>query len=577
MKHTVLKSALICITTTLLFIFGTNTVSAQYYYQMKVRTIDGLITPFDVNRIDSVYFELVGSDDNGNEEDETTVTGNATDITTYTATITSWAYILDNLSSDLKVGIIYSSNGTPNKSNGNQITVSTSNIGDDAKYSITLTDLAPSTTYYYRSFVYQSGIWFYGNVKEFTTKGQGVELVSGEVSQLTCYSAKVSGAISIDETTQYRTITYGICYSTNAEPTVNDKKVEASSKDQDGSFTCQLRALSGSTTYNYRSYAYVDNYISYGPIRSFSTNDDDVVITGDIDTTTYTVKSTLKIDGEAYSTSELGVCYGTNETPTVNGRKVSTNEVDDENNFVLTLVTISSDTVYYRSYVIIDNVAHYGEIKSFIGTRNESNGYEFVDLGLSVLWATCNVGASAPEEYGNYYAWGETEPKTEYSWSTYKYCKGSYTSLTKYNNHSSYGSVDNKTTLDTEDDVAHVIWGGDWRMPTQAEFEELFKNCTWKWTSQNGINGYWVTSKKSGYTDRSIFLPAAGWCRDANINYAGIFGYYWSSSLGTADPSDARNLCFISDNHATGDIPDNHVTGDNSRSNGDSVRPVCSK
>lgn len=114
-------------------------------------------------------------------------------------------------------------------------------------------------------------------------------------------------------------------------------------------------------------------------------------------------------------------------------------------------------------------------------------------------------------------------------------------------------------------------------MPTQAEFEELFKNCTWKWTSQNGINGYWVTSKKSGYTDRSIFLPAGGWRRDADINYAGIFGYYWSSSLGTADPSDARNLCFISDNHATGDIPDNHVMGDNSRSNGDSVRPVCSK
>ena len=95
---------------------GTNIASAQYYYQMKVRTQDGLITPFDVNHIDSVYFELVESDENGNDEDETTVTGNASDITTYTATITSWANILDNLSTDVKVGIIYSIEGTPGNS-----------------------------------------------------------------------------------------------------------------------------------------------------------------------------------------------------------------------------------------------------------------------------------------------------------------------------------------------------------------------------------------------------------------------------------------------------------------------------
>ncbi|MBO7112331.1 MAG: hypothetical protein J6V75_00065, partial [Bacteroidaceae bacterium] len=138
------------------------------------------------------------------------------------------------------------------------------------------------------------------------------------------------------------------------------------------------------------------------------------------------------------------------------------------------------------------------------GIKYESE-YAYVDLGLSVKWATCNVGASKPEEYGDYYAWGETEPKTTYDWSTYKWCKGSSATMTKYCNNSSYGNngfTDTKTTLDPEDDVAHVKWGGNWRMPTISEFEDLINNCTWTWTTQNGVNGYKVTSKKSGYTDR---------------------------------------------------------------------------
>ena len=136
--------------------FVAISANAQYYtsqYRMVIRTVDGLAYPFNVERVDSVYFEHIQQDDS-NDEDETTVTGNATDITTYTATITSWANILDNLSTDLKVGIIYTAAGTPNKNNGTQRTVSTSSLGSNAKYTIKLTDLAPATTYYYRSFVY---------------------------------------------------------------------------------------------------------------------------------------------------------------------------------------------------------------------------------------------------------------------------------------------------------------------------------------------------------------------------------------------------------------------------------------
>ena len=192
---------------------------------------------------------------------------------------------------------------------------------------------------------------------------------------------------------------------------------------------------------------------------------------------------------------------------------------------------------------------------------------EAVDLGLSVKWANMNVGANAPEDYGDYFAWGETEPKEVYDWSTYKYCNGSYYTLTKYNNRSSYGSVDNKTTLKLADDAARVNWGGSWRMPTEVEQDELCNNCTWTRTTQNGVSGYKVTSKKSGYTNKSIFLPAAGYRCGSSLNLAGNSNLlFWSSSRYTDDPSHAYGLHFFA----------GFVNArNNNRSHGLSVRPVC--
>ena len=191
------------------------------------------------------------------------------------------------------------------------------------------------------------------------------------------------------------------------------------------------------------------------------------------------------------------------------------------------------------------------------------DNHEYVDLGLSVKWATCNVGANKPEEYGDYFAWGETQPKSNYDWSTYKWCNGSYDTQTKYNTNSSYGTVDNKTTLDLGDDAARANWGGSWRMPTDAELTELREQCTWTWTTQNGVNGYKVTSKKNG---NSIFLPAAGYRSGSSLDGAGSLGYYWSSSLDTDYPSLAYNLRFGSD----------YVGWSRSdRCIGYTVRPVC--
>ena len=194
--------------------------------------------------------------------------------------------------------------------------------------------------------------------------------------------------------------------------------------------------------------------------------------------------------------------------------------------------------------------------------RGTANGHEWVDLGLSVKWATCNVGATKPEEYGNHYAWGETEPKTTYNWSTYKWCNGSWNTQTKYCTQSSRGTVDNKTVLDLEDDAARTNWGGVWRMPTDAEWTELRTKCTWTWTTRNGVKGYEVTSMTNG---NSIFLPATGYRSYDGLYNAGYYGTYWSCSLDTDYPNNAWEV-----NFGSGDVYRNGSY----RYFGRSVRPV---
>lgn len=168
------------------------------------------------------------------------------------------------------------------------------------------------------------------------------------------------------------------------------------------------------------------------------------------------------------------------------------------------------------------------------------DNHEYVDLGLpsGTLWATCNIGADSPEEYGSYFAWGETTPKVVYNWSTYKWCKGSENSLTKYCIESNYGTVDSKTELDPDDDAAYVNWGSSWRMPTIEQQKELINNCTWTWTTQNGVNGCLVT----GPNGKHIFFPASGSRWDESLEYASVWGRYWSRTLYFTQHSDYSDL-----------------------------------
>ena len=184
---------------------------------------------------------------------------------------------------------------------------------------------------------------------------------------------------------------------------------------------------------------------------------------------------------------------------------------------------------------------------------------KWVDLGLpsGLKWAAWNVGATKPEEYGLYFAWGETQgytgddvknDKKQFSWEDYKFCGGSGSTLTKYNNNSSYGTVDTLTTLEQVDDAAYVS-DNTCRMPTLAECEELTANTTSTWETLNGVNGRRFTSKTNG---NSIFVPAAGFCFSGTVACVGSYGHLWSSSLNESSSGSAWYLDFSSDNDNVG-------------------------
>lgn len=237
----------------------------------------------------------------------------------------------------------------------------------------------------------------------------------------------------------------------------------------------------------------------------------------------------------------------------------------------------SGGGIIYDNGNIVDNTSYNGRITSQSGpTGGGAVGYFYfyvsdhksVDLGLpsGTLWATCNVGANGPEEYGKLFAWGETTDlgKTTYAWSNYKYCDGSYSTISKYCTDSNYGIVDNATKLNSKDDAAKENWGADWQMPSKQQFEELLNDSytTTIWTTtQNGTNGRLIVSKRNG---NSIFLPAAGSRDGSNLLYKGDVGGYWSLSLGSDSP-DGRCLHFDS-----GSIN----MADKSRCLGLSIRPV---
>jgi len=247
--------------------------------------------------------------------------------------------------------------------------------------------------------------------------------------------------------------------------------------------------------------------------------------------------------GVLYSTSDV-ISYGS-------AQDVVAKEYDSDYKFRLEIAGLQpTTTYYYRTYIYRKGDIIYGEVKNFTTLALPGGP---VDLGLSVKWASCNIGASRPEEYGKYFAWGDVTGQTL---DGKKWSGGGFSTYPEY-------ELDAKNNLKPEYDAAHVILGGSWRMPTKAECQELIDNCTSTLTTINGVNGRLFTGKKPGYTDKSIFLPGAGYGSSYTRGDAGSVGYYWSSTFNVA-------------NHAWGlfSYPGHVDTGTNYRSYGQSVRPV---
>ena len=230
------------------------------------------------------------------------------------------------------------------------------------------------------------------------------------------------------------------------------------------------------------------------------------------------------------------------------------------------LLSMAMFAMLATSFVACDK----GDVDDNSGDNVDENinvNISVVDLGLpsGIKWATCNVGASNPWDYGNYYAWGETKTKSKYYWDTYKYCNATNTLLIKYNKNASNGTVDNKTTLEPADDVATAVFGADYSMPTTADWSELSSQCYWVWTTnynEQNVSGYIVYRAKSdgdkggkvynggtapasySLSDAHIFLPAAGYRSNSNLNLAGYAGHFWSSSIGENFPGSAKDCVF---------------------------------
>ena len=397
-------------------------------------------------------------------------------------------------------------------------------------------------------------------------------VVTSAASEITKNSAVVGGTVVSDgglEVTER-----GVYYSKSANPIATGTKIDCGSGL--GEFIHNLTNLQTDSTYYVRAYAKNKFGMAYGEEVNFVCEALPTVATTQPTNVSYTSANVggNVTDGAGLEVTERGVVYGTNQNPTTEDSKVASGS--GLGKFTCNLADLQYGTTYYaRAYAINAKGTAYGETVNF--TTGVENGHAYIDLGLSVKWATMNVGASKVEDYGDYFAWGETEPKETYNWGTYKWCNGSETTLTKYNTKGSNGTVDNKITLEMIDDAAHVNWGGSWRMPTESELSELHKQCIWEPITQNGVRGCKVTSKING---NSIFLPAAGFVGyDDGSTILGIeiAGFYWSSSLYTETsfkedtyyPESAHEVSFEYGNIFC------QLMGYGMRYYGQSVRPVC--
>ncbi|MBR5784935.1 MAG: hypothetical protein IKY43_07220 [Bacteroidales bacterium] len=325
----------------------------------------------------------------------------------------------------------------------------------------------------------------------------------------------------------------GVCWNTMPNPTLKDWNTVLGKIN--GNQAVTLSELSRATKYYVRAYIVgKSGNVYYGNEIDFTTPDAEApnvrtIKVTDVKTNGATIVGDVIYDGGA-SIKEKGFCWNTSPNPTINDNYKANDQ--DSSSYQLTITGLGNGTTYYvRAYANNGHHIGYGEELKFT-TNGFIVGREYADLGLpsGLKWATYNVGAAHPEQYGNYYAWGEISTKSEYT----------------QENSVTYGQPMNDISGDPTYDVARASgnWGSTWRMPTNAEMQELINNCIWIWTTLNGVGGYMVT----GPNGSSIFLPVAGYCDGSSLNGVGKYGYYWSSTPNESNDHNAYYLYFRSSN-----------------------------
>ena len=457
----------------------------------------------------------------------TVETINASEVTTTSALLGGSVTIntQDNLSKS--VWFLYGSAGSNLESLKAGGTRANATLQNDGTFNASIFSLNRKTTYAFVACLKVGDKEFYGDVKEFTTPDIEATVSALSATQITISGATLNGRLSV--TTQEE-LSRSVWFlfskqDDNVESLIaNGTKVSASLQS-DGSYSKTIASLSRNTVYYYIACAKIGDKYFYSNVVQFTTTDIDAVVTTNaasaITTYSITFNGSLTVNTQGSFSKSVWFRYGTTskKEELLSSGTIISSTLQNNGSFSSNITNLGSNTtLYYIACAMIDDKEIYGEVKSATTLPMPQGA---VDLGLSVLWASCNIGASAPEEIGGFYAWGEIATKDHYDWEHYKWCKGTKTTLTKYNTDKANGTVDNKTKLDPSDDVAKVLLGGKWRIPKPSEFQELVNNCYYSFTTLNGVNGYLFISKING---NSIFMPVV--YREQNGYEQGC---YWSN------------------------------------------------
>lgn len=346
---------------------------------------------------------------------------------------------------------------------------------------------------------------------------KSVNIITLDAADITTNSAVLRGNINLDG----KSITEKGFVVYTDENSVTEYDVAG---NEIGEFSCQISELEDGAVYYYKAYMIVADETFYGEEKSFTTLEEIVITIPEVVTVSVTevTENTAILTGEVVSDGgaevvERGFIWNDHYDGEGSIEDFIVEVGSGVGVFTYQLTGLQQNTEYYfLAYAINSEGEALGQNIYFTTLEGEEdniiNGYEYVDLGLpsGLKWAVHNVGASAAEDYGDYYAWGEIETKDSYT----------------QQNSVTYGMPMEDISGDPQYDVARALWGETWRLPTRDEQKELLDNCTWEWTSQNGVNGYLVT----GSNGNSIFLPAAGYKENSSHTEVGEYGYYWSST-----------------------------------------------